>query len=180
MYVEANPHVFPVLRKRIDFWNDWLQAFEGAYDLKRPNLRAIHAAIGSEDGPVKLHRTEYDMQASLLTPKTKDIREVECIDVPGLRVDSLLQSEGLIPADFSLLHMDIQGAELEAMKSGPRLLEKLKMILTEVNYEPRYENCPSPEELEEFLSTRGFQQKFRTGPFPDTNYPVGDALYVRE
>ena len=67
-----------------------------------------------------------------------------------------------------------------AMKSGPKLLENVKMVLTEVNYEPRYENCPTPDEIDDFLTVRGFRRIFRTGPFPESNYPVGDALYIRD
>lgn len=177
LYAEANPHVFPVLEERIQFWNGWLEAFQQAYQLKRPWVRAVHRAVGPTDGEVRLHRTEYDMQASILAPAEATMHEIEQLTVPGSRLDTLISDQGLGFECFSFLHMDIQGAELLAMESAPNLMKHLKMVLTEINYEARYHGCPTPEQLDTFLEGHGFRRVLRTGPFPD--YPVGDALYVR-
>ncbi len=177
LYAEANPYVYARLMERVSFWGDWLDTLREAYNLEPPWLRAVHRAVGSQDGPVVLHRNEYDMQGSLLASADASIREVEQLEVPGARLDSLLAQEGVQASDFSLLHMDIQGAEILAMESGPELLSEIRMVLTEVNYQPRYQGCPSPEDLDAFLEARGFRRVLRTGPFPD--YPVGDALYVK-
>lgn len=59
--------------------------------------------------------------------------------------------------DYSYLKIDIQGAELEAFRSGPRLLDQLVMIRTEVSFLPIYFEQPLFGDIHEHLRSFDFE-----------------------
>lgn len=70
------------------------------------------------------------------------------------RLDTLLESEITIE-DRTLLKLDLQGWELEALKGAERTLKQIEVILTEVSFFAQaYE--PPIETLVGFLDERGF------------------------
>jgi len=74
-----------------------------------------------------------------------------------------------------LIWMDLQGGELEALKGLGPLLQRVKMLYTEVEYKPMYVGAPLFGELDGFLQAHGFElvRRFNTSEW------FGDALYVR-
>ena len=77
----------------------------------------------------------------------------------------------------NLLTMDIQGAELMALRGGTETLRHVDAIQLEVNYDELYEGCPSIWDLDAFLESQGFVRYKTDTPFHRT---WGDALYVRK
>ena len=78
---------------------------------------------------------------------------------------------------FNFLNMDIQGAELKALKGLTKNLDKFNYIYTEVNSEPVYKDCCLVTELDDFLSGYGFKRI-------ETQWEVsaktwGDAFYIK-
>jgi hypothetical protein len=79
--------------------------------------------------------------------------------------------------EVGMLSMDAQGAEAMVLAGASRLLPHLDLVLTEVNYEPRYRRGASVEEIDSMITKAGFEEVLRTEPLPE--YPVGDILYRR-
>ena len=76
--------------------------------------------------------------------------------------------------NITLLTLDIQGAELQALRGAGRELAKVKAIFTEVNFEKVYKDCALIDELDSYLGGFGFKRvlTFRT------QAGWGDALYL--
>ncbi len=146
-----------------------------------PSVVVAHCAINDTDGPVTLHLASTDTASSILPFKLHqevypDITERATIEVPGVRLDSLLASLALDAADFNILAIDIQGAELRALRGAPQTLEAIEAVSIEINFAELYDGCAQVEDIDDFLGERGFDRVATLTPF----HPWwGDALYVR-
>ena len=77
--------------------------------------------------------------------------EVDCI-----RLDDLC---GQLQIDvIDLIWMDLQGAELLALQSAGALLDKVRYIYTEVSHRPIYDGQCLFDDLDAFLTARGFRR----------------------
>ena len=74
------------------------------------------------------------------------------------------------------MNLDIQGAELLALKGSNKILQSIKAIYTEINYDEIYKDCALIDELDEYLKKFNFKRVFTTTP--ESEY-WGDALYLR-
>jgi FkbM family methyltransferase len=168
LYVEANPALIPGLRAKA-------QAHGG-------KVIIVHAAASDADGTVRLRVTSMDQSSSILPlAKHKDvypsIREVAQVEVRGRRLDTLLAEEGLCAEDFNFLNLDIQGAELMALRGAPRLLAGIEAVNTEVNLQELYQGAGLLGELEQFMAKLGFGRAAMVTPWHPS---WGDAFYVRK
>ena len=78
--------------------------------------------------------------------------------------------------DYNLLMMDVQGYELEVLKSSLNVLTHINYVYTEINTDELYEGCAKLKDLDEFLNNQGFTRV--ETKLTDKNW--GDALYVRK
>ena len=168
LYVEANPALIPGLRAKA-------QAHAG-------KVIIVHAAASDADGTAHLRVTSMDQSSSILPlAKHKDIypsiREVAQVEVRGRRLDTLLAEEGLRAEDFNFLNLDIQGAELMALRGAPRLLAGIEAVNTEVNLQELYQGAGLLGELEQFMAKLGFGRAAMVTPWHPS---WGDAFYVRK
>lgn len=77
---------------------------------------------------------------------------------------------------YDMLSLDIQGAELDALKGiGKERLKTIKYIYTEINTSEVYKQCGLLQDLDEFLSD--FK---RVEAFVWPNHTYGEALYIRK
>lgn len=168
LYVEANPALIPALRAKS-------QAHPG-------KVFIVHAAASDTDGTVLLRVTSMDQSSSILPlAKHKDIypsiREVSQVEVRSRTLDTLLAEEGLRAEDFNFLNLDIQGAELMALRGASRLLANIEAVNSEVNLQELYEGAALLGELERFMAKQGFNRAAMCTPWHPS---WGDALYVRK
>lgn len=77
--------------------------------------------------------------------------------------------------DISLIHLDVQGAELKVLSGAGSLIQNIKAIWLEVSSKQFYENQPIADELYRFLSESGFKRVFSHG-----SEPQWDELWVRQ
>jgi FkbM family methyltransferase len=166
LLVEANPALIGGLRSMA-------QSAAG--------VTVAHCAINDVDGPVELHVANLDKSSSILPLKLHlrtypGVVETGVIEVPGSRLDTLLASLGLDGAAFNVLCIDIQGAELRALRGATRTLETIEAISIEINFDELYEGCAQVEDIDDFLADRGFDRVATLTPYHST---WGDALYVR-
>jgi FkbM family methyltransferase len=140
----------------------------------------------------------FAMTSSLFEPNTRLlakfqgleelVRVVKSYPVETTRLDEIPEVKG---AD--LLKLDIQGAELLALRGGEKMLDDVLVIQTEVEFVELYQNQALFADVDAFLRGRNFQfhRMSSTGrtfkPLILNNNPSayfsqwlwGDAVYVR-
>jgi FkbM family methyltransferase len=164
--IEANPSVYARLVSRVGHL---------------AGVQTVQCAVGDHDGTATFRITSSDQSSSLLPLKKHrdlypQIVETTQLQVPLFRLDSLLARLQTDRTRFNILHMDIQGAEMLALRGAEQLLPYIDAISTEVNYEELYEGCALISDLDEFLAAHGFTRVDTVTPY-DPSW--GDALYVR-
>ena len=140
--------------------------------------KVIHAAVWDVNGiEVELKITNNSQSTSLLDLGTHndDYPDVVVTDIEKIttsRVDSLLDDSH----KFDFINLDIQGAELHAIRGMGELLDRVNYVYTEVNKKKVYVDCAQIEEIEEFLRQKGFA-KVCVRWIPKKGW--GDALFIR-
>jgi FkbM family methyltransferase len=167
LFVEANPAVFERLQTNMAGFL---------------NVLAVNCAISNINGTSTLHVTSMDQSSSILPLKEHQkiypqIKEVERVVVESRTLDTLLEELQVNPADFNILNIDIQGAELLALQGATNLLKHIEAINTEVNYEELYEGCALIDQIDDFLETCGFDRTATATPYHPS---WGDAFYVKK
>jgi FkbM family methyltransferase len=76
------------------------------------------------------------------------------IEVPCTRIDTYCRNNNIDHIDA--IWMDLQGAELKALKSMGNLLDSVKVIHTELEVNPMYEGQCLFKDVNTFLQERGF------------------------
>jgi hypothetical protein len=101
--------------------------------------------------------------------------EVEC---PLRKLDTLVAG---LP-EISLLKIDVQGYEKEALAGAAQSLAKTKFLLIELNYMPQYEGGSWMGEIHQLLTgTYGFVLVDATRPLClNGRASMSDGLYVNE
>lgn len=145
------------------------------------DVSIMHCAASDTDGAVTLHVTSMDQASSILPLKDHralypQIEEIGEIAVPARRIDRLVDEAGLSPADFNVMNIDIQGAELKALLGAQRVLGAIEAINLEINFTEMYEGCAQIEEIDAHLGARGFVRVALVTPYSAS---WGDALYIR-
>ncbi len=98
-------------------------------------------------------------------------------DVATLGLDEAAREYGFEAASY--LKLDVQGAELEVLRTGPRLLdESVTAIRTEVEFQPIYRGQPLFRDVDAFLADRGFVLAGFHHPIAWSLQTEGRAEYV--
>lgn len=165
VFCEANPTLIPVLSRNCG--ND-------------PRIKIFNVAVSDSNGTLPFHITTNSQSSSILPlhdhlKSYPQITHLHTMMVPSKRVDDLLSENSLDPKQYNCLNMDIQGAELIALRGMPEYLQHCDVVYTEVNFREMYRGCALIGELEEELSKYGFKRS----RIVDTNAGWGDALYLK-
>lgn len=168
-----------------DFW--WIEANE---EKERPLSKVLRrargnhqltiAAVTSPDkaGKGTLHLADNGQSTSLLEPGTHLVHHdtVHFVDerqVTTTTIDAL-GGEAFAP-DY--LALDIQGAELDALRGAIQTLQSVRWVYAEVNTEAVYKGCALLDEVDEFLDGFGF---IRSATIMAGSSGWGDSLYTRK
>lgn len=174
VFIEADPVTYSKL-------NENMLARHGAIACR---LLWIHALVGDVDGvEVPFYRFNNNGASSSLFRATKVLRDKwehigldETGSVPTLlmrRLDSIFQSVDFFIQRPSVLVLDIQGAELAALRGLGNQLEAFDLIEVEVSLEQIYDGAPLFPVVDAFLSEHGFEKQT---PVPWH----GDVVYQNE
>lgn len=161
-WIEANPELIPTLRANV----------------KQYGHKVVPALVGDmEDFEVTFHISNNAGQSSsyleLGTHKKvhPSVHYVKDITMKTRRLDQMSCWGG-----YDFLNIDIQGAELKALKGMGETLDHFKWVYLEVNWKELYIGCALFDEVERFLTEKGFKfveskESGKTG--------WGDALFIR-
>lgn len=151
--VEANPDACAEMRRR--FGED-------------PRVSVIEAAAVDEPGPLTFHvhtSRSGSVEAASVLPM-KELKQIvrtmhtpRTLTVRGARLDDLLRERSIELDECDLLNLDVQGAELLALRGAPRLLAACRWLITEVSRREFYEGGAREEDVEHFLAERGFARR---------------------
>ena len=113
-----------------------------------PAHEVVVAAAGRERGELVLHVTEYDQQASLLTPllPMAVVRQDRTPVVPVREVQ----------AGCNVLVIDAQGAELDVLAGAD--LARLQLAVIEASTSARYQGGATLESIGAYMRSRGWRQ----------------------
>lgn len=166
VFVEANPQLAAGLRAR----------FAGRGDVAIGEFAAADA-----EGETDFHLTSFDQSSSLLKLKRHadiypEIVAAGTIRVVKRRLDDALAQMGFAEERFDLLALDIQGAELMALRGAPGLLGRVRAVNCELAFEELYEGCALAPEIDAHLAGFGFARVATATPYHPS---WGDGLYIK-
>jgi FkbM family methyltransferase len=146
-----------------------------------PRVEVASCAVADFDGTIDLRVTSSSRSTSILPLKRHadifpDIGETAQLRVPARTLDSLLAERRRVDGAFNIMTVDIQGAELLALRGADRLLSRLDGLMIEVNFDEMYEDCAQIEDIDDHLSGRGFGRVMTMSPYQSS---FGDAFYLR-
>jgi len=161
----------------------WVEAIPEKIDYLRDNLntqsdKIIQAVVWSEaDVELDFSISNKSMSSSLFPFSEHailypNIYEVARTKVRTTTLDNLFKDQAV--ADF--INLDIQGAELEALKGFSKGIRNLKWIYTEVSSREIYRGSPLVDEIDSYLMRQNFI-RVQTRWWRRDGW--GDALYLR-
>jgi FkbM family methyltransferase len=164
-WVEAHPDIYFKLQNNI---------------AKYPNQFAMKKCVGDENGKeVIFHVSNNGSQSSSILElgdhkaQHPDVHWINHFTMTTERIDSFFNTDG----EFDFLNIDLQGAELLALKGMGDMLNDFKWAYIEVNKSHVYENCALIEDIDFYLGAYGFQRV--ETKWASANLTWGDALYVK-
>jgi len=175
--------------KRVGISDDDVLWVEGNMDLvcrvrrEQPEVKIFHALVGDTDyKEVDFIVTNNFQSSSILELQEHKKEHPEVVETGRkrqftMRLDTLI-SHKLLPfvgKKHNFLNLDIQGAELLALRGLGRYLDDIDYVYTEVNTKHLYRGCALLAELDSFLSGRGFVRR----EINMTEHGWGDAFYTR-
>lgn len=167
IYIEALPDVFKDLINHVS-------DFKGKYT-------CINACITEKDGEeVVFNIANNGGQSSSILEFGSHSRQHPEVKFTGKlklttsRVDTLFNKYNLNPEVYDFLNVDLQGADLFAIKSMGDLINNFKWCYVEVNKDHVYKNCPLVGEVDAYLDEFGFK-----GVDEKWVGMWGDKLYIK-
>lgn len=165
IWIEGNPELIPELTRAVS-----------AY----PGHEVHNLLVADRDSDAVLKVANNSQASSLLDfgshkehhPEVCDDHRIEA---RTQRLDGWIRANQISLENINFLNIDLQGAELMALKGLGRHLDAFEAVYTEVNTGSVYIGCPSLFEMDRFLAARGFLRV----ALKLTQCQWGDALYLR-
>ena len=161
IWIEAQTALAEDLKKR----------FQGSSD------RVFQACVWSESGiSMSLNISSNSQSSSVFDLGTHSHHYPEIIysrseSHTTVRLDEVLP----VGTKVDFVNLDIQGAELQALRGLGSFLAGVRVVYIEVNREELYEGIPLVSDVDDFLHGAGFLRVFTLW----THANWGDAIYVR-
>jgi len=147
-----------------------------------PNQKAFQFGIHDTLTNAVLHIASNAGESSSILQLGKhkiyhpEVRYVGQEEILLHRLDWVFNAFKIDIKDFNFLNVDVQGAELNVIRSFGEGITGMNYIYTEVNVEELYEGCSLIHEVDEYLSKFAFKRVLTEM----TKANWGDALYVKE
>jgi FkbM family methyltransferase len=164
IWVEANESLMPILKENV---------------FKYKGHKVLNACIGDIEGEeVMFHISNNAGQSSsyleLGTHKIQhpEVHYTEHVPMKTIRIDSIRQKFD----DFDWVSLDIQGAELKALRGMGDLLRQFRFVYSEVNRKEVYKGCALLPDMDSYLHKFGFKRVETAKWIGDWS----DALWVKK
>jgi len=127
-----------------------------------PNISIMNVALGSKTQKMNMHIAERITSSSLFEINEHiddeyldaNIKKKSKEEIEIKRLDEILLEEEEI---FNIMKIDVQGYELEVLKGSIGLLNRVKIIVLEMQNHDSYVKAPQYYELDAFLRNHNFQ-----------------------
>jgi FkbM family methyltransferase len=170
----------------------WVEALPKLYDQLSENLYfyknqlAFQALLTDEDDKdTNFYVSNYDSACSSIYEFTENIKSsemwsdrnhkmIDTLNLKSKKLDTLFDKENIDPKQYNHWILDLQGAELLALKGAEKSLESCKSIYIEVSKKKFYTESVLWDELKEWLISKNF--------YPTRN-PVDDEediLFIKK
>jgi FkbM family methyltransferase len=171
IWVEAIPKIYKQLSENLYFYKNQL---------------AFQALLTDEDDKnTNFYISNYDSACSSIYKFTENIKSskiwsdrnhqmIDTLNLKSKKLDTLFTEEKINPKQYNHWILDLQGAELLALKGAEKSLESCKSIYIEVSKEKFYTDGVLWGELKEWLISKNF--------YPTRN-PVDDEediLFIKK
>ncbi len=129
---------------------------------QRRGISVVAAALSDHNGSAEFEINQSAASSSLLPidPRNsewfgRDLRVARKLSVPTLTLPELMNGQQLETID--LLKLDVQGAERFVLLGGESVLPRIRVIYTEVFFEPLYAGAWLFWDTHQFLCAHGFK-----------------------
>jgi FkbM family methyltransferase len=161
----------------------WIDAIQSKVDqAKNRGIPNVYQAVvtDKDDDTVVFHESNNVQSSSVLNLKTHLqehpwVHYVKSTPMQTVTVDTFFKRNNLDASNYTFWNIDIQGAELLALKGAEESLKFATALYLEVNEKELYENCALIEDIDTFLLQRGFSRAHTNM----TRHGWGDALYIK-
>lgn len=168
VWIEPIPSVFDQLLKNVSI---------------NPSARCIQACVSDRSLQNVIFRITNNNGESSSFLKLKEhlqyhptVLEERCVEMLTLTTDDIIKYYHLNMERYNFLNLDIQGAELFALKGMENNLKYIDYVYTEVNDRELYEGCAMVHEIDQFLASHGFA----AAECKMTDNHWGDKFYIRK
>lgn len=160
----------------------WIEALEDKVQLcksRYPNTFIENAVVSDKVEIVKFNRSNNGQSSSILELGLHKHFHPHVWYTNSYEVETKMLKDIIYKynIEYNFLNLDIQGAELKALKGMEEYLPKVDYVYTEVNSDYVYENCCIITELDSYLEKFGL---FRVETKWCENFRWGDAFYLRK
>ena len=145
------------------------------------SINIIQAVItDKDDEDVSFMITNNKQSSSIFNFGTHTVEhphvfEIERRNLKTITLNTLFERNNIPHNRYDFINIDIQGAELKALKGAERILPHIKAIYAEVNEKMLYEGAVLLPELDEYLASFNFKRVITNM----TRHGWGDALYIK-
>jgi FkbM family methyltransferase len=160
---------------------DWVEANPALVArMAERGIKVHNAAVSDVEADLPFYITNNGQSSSLLPFGTHEAsypwcKVVDTITVRTQTLSKLIQEKSIPIEQRNFWNLDIQGAELSALKSAGDAINHADAIYAEVNTQEVYKGCALLPALDTFLESKGFKREM----ISMTDAGWGDALYVR-
>jgi FkbM family methyltransferase len=145
------------------------------------SINIVQAVItDKDDEDVSFMITNNNQSSSIFNFGTHTVEhphvfEIERRNLKTITLNTLFERNNIPHNRYDFINIDIQGAELKALKGAERILPHIKAIYAEVNEKMLYEGAVLLPELDEYLASFNFKRVITNM----TRHGWGDALYIK-
>jgi FkbM family methyltransferase len=160
----------------------WIDAMEDkVLQCLKNGIPNVYQAIitDKDDQDIEFNVANNGESSSVLKMKTHidkypQIHFIDKIEGKTTKIDTFMKKNNINPQKFTFWNLDIQGAELMALKGGTNAIQYAKIIYLEVNVDELYKDCARIDEIDEWLGMHNFVRIYTYM----TDVGWGDAIYI--
>ena len=151
IWIEANPIIINDLKDNISQF---------------PNQKVIHALLSDKDNiEVNFNISNNDGASSSIfrfgpMSETRDLKMVSTIKMKSKKFDSIIKEKSINISEYDFWVLDLQGAELLALKGSTDSLKKCKSLYVEISKDEFYLNGTQWTDLRNYLENFYFYPRW--------------------